>query len=465
MQRYQREFPDADVVLFEPNKHDHEMFFTNIFSYASRRRLAEHAYQKTRKELFERRHELGAGARAARHRDPARRRSPIRTGTWCAARRRRGAARPAGTRIAARLADIARRSRALARARAAAARLGRRARRVLSFAPAGGTPSEPHGAQAEAPHARAHPRDEPAALQRLRRAERHHHGDRRRDGHQPGQPLLPLPQQGRDRQHAVRARSSARSRASSAAPSARGAERRGRVAVPAPAVRVDLAVPLPVSRPERPAVAQPPARDALQAAARAQGRGRDRAVRRPDRRAARCRRQHGRHPRARDQHGRGRDLLAVVRVRPQPAPSAGGRDARAAGRTRWSSLVAPFLAAARARAVRPAGSRPTWHPDPAIQRKERAMAKGELDEVSPFRQGVRLRRPGPEEALGPPAPRRLRAVPEERSAAGGVAALPRGRVRAGGRGRARRRRRGLQRRQQGGRRSTRPTSRSRRRGR
>jgi hypothetical protein len=34
------------------------MFFTNMFSYASRRRLAEHAYQKTRKELFARRHAL-----------------------------------------------------------------------------------------------------------------------------------------------------------------------------------------------------------------------------------------------------------------------------------------------------------------------------------------------------------------------------------------------------------------------
>jgi hypothetical protein len=29
-----------------------------MFSYASRRRLAEHAYQKTRKELFARRHAL-----------------------------------------------------------------------------------------------------------------------------------------------------------------------------------------------------------------------------------------------------------------------------------------------------------------------------------------------------------------------------------------------------------------------
>jgi predicted acylesterase/phospholipase RssA len=58
MQRYKREFRDADVVLFEPNRHDAEMFFTNMFSYASRRRLAEHAYQKTRKELFARRHAL-----------------------------------------------------------------------------------------------------------------------------------------------------------------------------------------------------------------------------------------------------------------------------------------------------------------------------------------------------------------------------------------------------------------------
>ncbi len=58
MQRYETDYPDAEIVLFQPNRDDAEMFFTNIFSYASRRRLAEHAYQKTRKELFERRHEL-----------------------------------------------------------------------------------------------------------------------------------------------------------------------------------------------------------------------------------------------------------------------------------------------------------------------------------------------------------------------------------------------------------------------
>jgi predicted acylesterase/phospholipase RssA len=58
MERYRGEYRDADVVLFEPDRHDREMFFTNIFSYASRRRLAEHAYQKTRQELRRRREEL-----------------------------------------------------------------------------------------------------------------------------------------------------------------------------------------------------------------------------------------------------------------------------------------------------------------------------------------------------------------------------------------------------------------------
>jgi predicted acylesterase/phospholipase RssA len=58
IERYAREYPDADVVLLEPNRHDAEMFFNNVFSYSSRRRLAEHAYQKTRQELFARRHQL-----------------------------------------------------------------------------------------------------------------------------------------------------------------------------------------------------------------------------------------------------------------------------------------------------------------------------------------------------------------------------------------------------------------------
>ena len=51
---YARDFPGLDFVLFEPDRSDVEMFFTNIFSYGSRRRLCEHAYQKTRVDLLAR---------------------------------------------------------------------------------------------------------------------------------------------------------------------------------------------------------------------------------------------------------------------------------------------------------------------------------------------------------------------------------------------------------------------------
>ena len=56
--RYAREFPDADVVLFEPAQDDEVIFFANIFSYASRRTLAEHAYRHTLSELRRRAREL-----------------------------------------------------------------------------------------------------------------------------------------------------------------------------------------------------------------------------------------------------------------------------------------------------------------------------------------------------------------------------------------------------------------------
>ena len=59
MERYAREFPDADVVLFEPAQDDEVIFFANIFSYADRRRLAEHAYRHTLSEMKRRARELG----------------------------------------------------------------------------------------------------------------------------------------------------------------------------------------------------------------------------------------------------------------------------------------------------------------------------------------------------------------------------------------------------------------------
>ncbi len=49
--RYKTEFPEADVVLFEPARDDEVIFFANIFSYADRKRLAEHAYRHTLREL------------------------------------------------------------------------------------------------------------------------------------------------------------------------------------------------------------------------------------------------------------------------------------------------------------------------------------------------------------------------------------------------------------------------------
>jgi predicted acylesterase/phospholipase RssA len=58
MDRYRKEYPDADVVLFEPSRGDAEMFFTNVFSYAGRKRLSEHAYRHTRAQLRLRSEEL-----------------------------------------------------------------------------------------------------------------------------------------------------------------------------------------------------------------------------------------------------------------------------------------------------------------------------------------------------------------------------------------------------------------------
>lgn len=58
MDRYQHQYPDADVVLFEPHADDAAMFFANVFSYRDRHTLCEHAYQTTRRDLWRRRHML-----------------------------------------------------------------------------------------------------------------------------------------------------------------------------------------------------------------------------------------------------------------------------------------------------------------------------------------------------------------------------------------------------------------------
>ena len=55
MHRYRTQYPDADIVLFEPDREDADMFFASIFSYARRKSLCEGAYRKTRQSLLARR--------------------------------------------------------------------------------------------------------------------------------------------------------------------------------------------------------------------------------------------------------------------------------------------------------------------------------------------------------------------------------------------------------------------------
>lgn len=58
MERYRHEYPDADILLLEPARDDREMFFANVFSYSDRKRLCEHAYQQTRRDLLSRAQKL-----------------------------------------------------------------------------------------------------------------------------------------------------------------------------------------------------------------------------------------------------------------------------------------------------------------------------------------------------------------------------------------------------------------------
>ncbi len=51
MEKYRRQYPDADVVLIEPDREDADMFFANIFSYSQRKRLCATAYATTRYNL------------------------------------------------------------------------------------------------------------------------------------------------------------------------------------------------------------------------------------------------------------------------------------------------------------------------------------------------------------------------------------------------------------------------------
>ena len=65
MKHYEHAYPNTDIVLFEPDPRDTEMYLANTFSYGQRRQMAEHAYQQTRQMLRSRRSTLSV--KLARH--------------------------------------------------------------------------------------------------------------------------------------------------------------------------------------------------------------------------------------------------------------------------------------------------------------------------------------------------------------------------------------------------------------
>ena len=52
--KYKKSYESSDLLLFEPDADDAEMFFINVFSFASRKNLCEHAYRSTMRDLRER---------------------------------------------------------------------------------------------------------------------------------------------------------------------------------------------------------------------------------------------------------------------------------------------------------------------------------------------------------------------------------------------------------------------------
>ncbi len=52
LKAYETAYNDRDIVLFEPDRDDARIFFANLFSYSNRRRICEHAYQTTRRDLL-----------------------------------------------------------------------------------------------------------------------------------------------------------------------------------------------------------------------------------------------------------------------------------------------------------------------------------------------------------------------------------------------------------------------------
>ena len=55
---YHDRFPRAEILLLEPDRADRRMFFANMLRYSGRKRLVDHAYQSTRRDLLRRADEI-----------------------------------------------------------------------------------------------------------------------------------------------------------------------------------------------------------------------------------------------------------------------------------------------------------------------------------------------------------------------------------------------------------------------
>ena len=51
LDKYADRYADVDLLLIEPDRGDEDIFFTNVFSFSSRRKLVEHAYTAARNQL------------------------------------------------------------------------------------------------------------------------------------------------------------------------------------------------------------------------------------------------------------------------------------------------------------------------------------------------------------------------------------------------------------------------------
>ncbi len=60
MKGYEQTHPHTDILLFEPDHRDAELFLANTFSWSQRSALAEHAYQRTREMLRSQRSAMAA---------------------------------------------------------------------------------------------------------------------------------------------------------------------------------------------------------------------------------------------------------------------------------------------------------------------------------------------------------------------------------------------------------------------